>query len=105
MRLWIIQASLCLRFSYKQLLREKGSQSVEISHEFNDMYGNDFDLALQKSLKYMRYHLKLTLDLASKELMDSDFGCFVSLSMVKYVAYLLDTEKLATFTNIFWERS
>ncbi|QID88190.1 hypothetical protein GRS66_010899 [Saccharomyces pastorianus] len=105
MRLWVFQTSLCLRFSYKQLLREKGSQSVEISNEFNDMYGNNFDLALQKSLKYMRYHLKLTLDLASKELMESDSECFVSLSMFKYIAYLLDTGNLATSINVFWERS
>lgn len=59
--------------------------------------------SLKKMIKLMSYHMKVLVEIVTSKLEKSYLGSFISVSIFRYIIYLVDTDALSAFISDYWK--
>lgn len=98
-RLLIFQATLLVRLFYKKDTCDRSSAAMGM---LNDRNGR-LSRVIEKMIKLMSYHMKLLVEIVTSKLEKSYLGSFISVSIFRYIIYLVDTDALSAFISDYWK--
>ncbi|QHS74699.1 uncharacterized protein SPAR_L00100 [Saccharomyces paradoxus] len=98
-RLFIFQAALLVRLFFKKDTCSRPSVAMGMENDRN----GKINRVIEKIIKLMSYHMKLLIEIVTSKLEKSYLGSFISVSIFRYIIYLVDTGALSTFISDYWK--
>ena len=88
-----------MRLFYKKDTCDRSSAAMGM---LNDRNGR-LSRVIEKMIKLMSYHMKLLVEIVTSKLEKSYLGSFISVSIFRYIIYLVDTDALSAFISDYWK--
>ncbi|SCU81068.1 LADA_0B11034g1_1 [Lachancea dasiensis] len=104
LRIWIFQCQYLLRLSFKHEIVFTQAQCDRDGDDLNPGVKNsDYESVLLNLRRHVRNQMVALIDLAESTIKDTYMSCFKTIPMFKYLAYVVDNNKLVLAANEFWQ--
>lgn len=101
LRLFAFQATLLVKLFFK---KDTCSQPSIVMGMENDRNGRVIQV-IKRMIKLMSFHMKLLIEIVTSKLENDYLGSFISVSIFRYIMYLVDTDALSSLISDYWKNS
>ena len=98
-RLFVFQASLLVKLFFKKDMCSRRSVTIEMVNDRN----GELNGVIERIIRLISHHMKLLTQIVTSNLEENYLGSFITVSIFRYIIYLVDTDALSAFISDYWK--
>ncbi|CAI4045800.1 hypothetical protein N7582_003653 [Saccharomyces uvarum] len=101
LRLFAFQATLLVKLCF----RKDTCSQPSIAMGMEDDRNGRIIQVIDRMIKLMSFHMKLLIEIVTSKLENDYLGSFISVSIFRYIIYLVDTDALSSLISDYWKNN